>query len=48
MDKISMTLTVYFEEGFWHGLFEQEHAQSYRVCRVTFVQSLARRNCWIF
>ena len=36
MDKISMTLTVYFEEGFWHGLFEREHAQSYRVCRVTF------------
>ena len=36
MDKIAMTLTVYFEEGFWHGLFEQEHAQSYRVCRVTF------------
>lgn len=36
MDKISMTLTVYFEEGFWHGLFEQEHAQFYRVCRVTF------------
>ena len=36
MDKISMTLTVYFEEGFWHGLFEQEYAQSYRVCRVTF------------
>ena len=36
MDKISMTLTVYFEEGFWHGLFEQEHDQSYRVCRVTF------------
>ena len=36
MDKISMTLTVYFEEGFWHGLFEQEHTQSYRVCRVTF------------
>ena len=36
MDKISMTLTVYFEEGFWYGLFEQEHAQSYRVCRVTF------------
>ena len=36
MNKISMTLTVYFEEGFWHGLFEQEHAQSYRVCRVTF------------
>ena len=36
MDKISMTLTVYFEEGFWHGLFEQEYTQSYRVCRVTF------------
>ena len=36
MDKISMTLTVYFEEGFWHGLFKQEHAQSYRVCRFTF------------
>lgn len=36
MDKISITLTVYFEEGLWHGLFEQKHAQSYRVCRVTF------------
>ena len=36
MDKISMTLTVYFEEGFWHGVFEREHAQSYRACRVTF------------
>ena len=36
MDKISMTLTVYFEDGLWHGLFEQKHAQSYRVCRVTF------------
>jgi len=36
VEIVSIGLTVYFEEGFWHGLFEQEHAQSYRVCRVTF------------
>ena len=31
-------MTVYFEDGFWHGLFEQVYRESYQVCRVTFGQ----------
>ena len=31
-------MTVYFEDGFWHGLFEQEYEGTYQVCRVTFGQ----------
>ncbi|KXU15637.1 hypothetical protein SORDD17_00963 [Streptococcus oralis] len=36
MEKVSMTLTVYFDGGFWYGLFEREQAQAYAVCRVPF------------
>ena len=36
METISIGLTVYFEDGFWHGLFEQVHRGTYQVCRVTF------------
>ena len=38
METISIGLTVYFEDGFWHGLFEQEYEGTYQVCRVTFGQ----------
>ena len=38
METISIGLTVYFEDGFWHGLFEQSYRESYQVCRVTFGQ----------
>ena len=38
METISIGLTVYFEDGFWHGLFEQVYRESYQVCRVTFGQ----------
>ena len=38
MEIISIGLTVYFEDGFWHGLFEQEYQETYQVCRVTFGQ----------
>ena len=38
METISIGLTVYFEDGFWHGLFEQEYQETYQVCRVTFGQ----------
>lgn len=38
MEIISIGLTVYFEDGFWHGLFEQEYEGTYQVCRVTFGQ----------
>ena len=31
-------MTVYFEDGFWHGLFEQVYRETYQVCRVTFGQ----------
>lgn len=38
MKIVSTGLTVYFEDGFWHGLFEQEYEGTYQVCRVTFGQ----------
>lgn len=38
MEIISIGLTVYFEDGFWHGLFEQVYEGTYQVCRVTFGQ----------
>ena len=38
MEIVSIGLTVYFEDGFWHGLFEQEYERTYQVCRVTFGQ----------
>lgn len=38
MEIVSIGLTVYFEDGFLHGLFEQEYEGTYQVCRVTFGQ----------
>ncbi len=38
MEIVSIGLTIYFEDGFWHGLFEQEYEGTYQVCRVTFGQ----------
>ena len=38
METISIGLTVYFEDGFWHGLFEQVYRETYQVCHVTFGQ----------
>ena len=38
MEIVSIGLTVYFEDGFWHGLFEQVYRETYQVCRVTFDQ----------
>jgi len=38
VEIVSIGLTVYFEDGFWHGLFEQECEGTYQVCRVTFGQ----------
>ena len=38
METISIGLTVYFEDGFWHGLFEQAYRENYQVCRMTFGQ----------
>ena len=36
MEHVSLELTIYFENGFYYGLFEQENAQGLSVCRVTF------------
>ena len=30
METISIGLTVYFEDGFWHGLFEQVYRETYQ------------------
>ena len=38
MEIISIGLTAYSEDGFWHGLFEQVYEGTYQVRRVTFGQ----------
>ena len=36
MDKVSARLTVFFEEPFWVGVFEQLSEEKLSVCKVTF------------
>lgn len=36
MDKETITLTVYFEDPFWVGLFERISEGNLSVCKVTF------------
>lgn len=36
MDKVSGKLTVFFEEPFWVGIFEQISEGGLSVCKVTF------------
>lgn len=36
MDKASGTLTVFFEEPFWVGVFETIEEGKLTVCKVTF------------
>lgn len=48
MDKISMTLTVYFEEGFGTVFSSRNMLNLIEFAELPLVQSLARRNCWIF
>ena len=33
VEIVSIGLTVYFEGGFWHGLFEQVISETYQVCQ---------------
>ena len=34
--RTSITLTVYFEDPFWVGLFERNEDEGYTVCKYTF------------
>lgn len=36
MEKVSLTLTIFFQDGFYHGLFESVESGELSVCRVTF------------
>lgn len=36
MEQVSLELTIYFEDGFYRGLFESHQAGQLSVCRVTF------------
>ena len=36
MDKVSGSLTVFFEEPFWIGVFERIYEGKLSVCKVTF------------
>lgn len=36
MDKVSVTLTVFFQEPFWIGVFERISQDGLSACKVTF------------
>ncbi|MDO5425480.1 MAG: YjdF family protein [Eubacteriales bacterium] len=36
MDKVSVTVTVFFEEPFWVGVVERMEGKKLSVCKVTF------------
>ena len=36
MEETSLSLTVYFEEPFWRGLYERRQEGRYEVCKVTY------------
>lgn len=36
MDKVSVTVTVFFEEPFWVGVVERMEGNKLSVCKVTF------------
>lgn len=36
MKETSLSLTVYFEEPFWRGLYERRTGELYEVCKVTY------------
>lgn len=36
MERVSLELTIYFEDGFYRGLFESRQAEQLSVCQVTF------------
>ena len=36
MNECKSSLTVFFEEPFWVGLYERESCDKYEVCKITF------------
>lgn len=36
MDKVSVTMTVFFEEAFWVGIVQMQEGQDLRVCKIVF------------
>lgn len=39
MNKLSSTLTVYFENPFWVGIIERRENDSFKICKVNFGSS---------
>lgn len=48
MDRISGTLTVYFEDPFWIGVFERISDGTLSVCKVTFGAEPKEYEVWDF
>ena len=36
MERVSIKLTIYFEEPFWVGIFERSIDEKFSVCKVVF------------
>lgn len=48
MNRIIGTLTVYFEEPFWVGVFERIEGEELFVCKVTFGAEPKDQEVWEF
>ena len=48
MNETSGTLTVYFEEPFWVGVFERMEGEKISVCKVTFGAEPKDYEVWAF
>lgn len=54
MDKVSVKLTVFFEEPFWVGIFERISGNKLSACKITFgaepkdyeIYEFVQKNCY--
>lgn len=54
MDKVSVKLTVFFEEPFWVGIFERISGDKLSACKITFgaepkdyeIYEFVQKNCY--
>ena len=48
MDKVSVKVTVFFDEPFWAGVFERIDGEKLTACKVVFgaePETIKCRNC---
>ncbi len=48
MSKVTVKLTVFFQQPFWIGLFERIEGEKLSVCKVTFGEQPKEQEVWEF